>query len=93
MYRTNEMKMKIALMAMMVVGLTACSNSDDAVRALDGAGYTAVETHGWSAFACSRDDFFSTKFTATNPNGKRVSGAVCSGLFFKNAKITFQRRM
>lgn len=73
----------------LVVMLAGCSNSSDARRALDAAGMTNIQTHGWAPFACGEGDFFSTKFTATNPQGKQVSGAVCSGLIFKNATIRY----
>lgn len=69
--------------------LIGCTNSDDAIRALDGAGYTQIEIGSYSWFACGSEDFYSTKFTATNPLGKRVSGVVCSGLLIKNATIRF----
>lgn len=80
---------KILFLALIAVALSACSNSNDAHRALTGAGYTDIETHGWSPFACGEDDFFKTKFTATNPAGQRTKGTVCSGLIFKNATIRF----
>ena len=81
------MKKFIAAVAMLV--LAGCSNSNDAMRALTNAGYTDISTHGWAPLQCGRDDTFSTKFTATNPAGNRVSGVVCSGLLFKNATIRF----
>lgn len=52
-------------------------------------GYKNIQTHGFDLFACSEDDFYSTKFTATNPAGQQVSGVVCSGLIFKGATVRF----
>lgn len=78
---------RILLLSLLALSLTACSNHGDAVKALEAQGFTDVQTTGWSAFACSKDDFYSTGFTATNPQGKRVSGTVCSGMLFKNATI------
>lgn len=75
--------------SLFTVGLGGCSNPQDAERALTGAGYSNIQTHGFDLFACSDSDFYSTKFTATNPAGKPVSGVVCSGLLFKNATIRF----
>lgn len=59
--------------------LAACSNQDAALETLQSAGYTNIETTGWVAFMCGKDDTFSTGFIATNPAGKRVEGAVCGG--------------
>lgn len=78
---------RILLLAVLALSLTACSNSNDARKALEAQGFTDIETTGWSAFACSEDDFYSTGFVATNPQGKRVKGTVCSGFLFKNATI------
>lgn len=66
--------------------LAACTSHTDAQRALEGAGYTQIETGGRAWFACSKDDAFATRFTATGPTGRRVSGAVCSG-WFKGSTI------
>lgn len=77
----------ILLTTMLALSLTACSNSNDAVKALEAQGFTDIQTTGWSAFACSDDDFYATGFVATNPQGKRVKGTVCSGVLFKNATI------
>jgi len=84
--------MKRILMAILILVAIAsygCTSQDDAERALYSAGYTYVEVGGFDMFACGDGDFYHTKFTATNPQGKRVSGVVCSGLFFKGATIRF----
>lgn len=78
---------RILLLAVLALSVSACSNGNDARKALEAQGFTEIETTGWSAFACSEDDFYSTGFVATNPYGKRVNGTVCSGLLFKNATI------
>lgn len=67
--------------------LAGCTQSDDAVRVLESAGYTEVALNGYDFFNCSQDDFYKTKFSAKGPNGKPVSGVVCAGLFFKGATI------
>lgn len=74
---------------LLVGGLSACSDSSTAKEALTKAGYSNIKIQGHSWFACSDDDFYSTKFTATNPVRKQVSGTVCNGLLFKNATIRF----
>lgn len=81
--------MKMIIVMLAVVILSACTCSNDARRALTAAGYTNIQPGDYAWFACSKDDFFHTKFTATNPLGKTVSGVVCSGLIFKNATIRY----
>ena len=51
-----------------------------ATDTLDSHGFTNIETTGYSWFGCGRGDLWHTKFTATNQNGKEVSGVVCKGL-------------
>lgn len=76
------------LIVLVFFTLIGCSSSNDAQKALKAAGYTDIQTHGKAFFACSEDDTFSTKFSATNPSGKRVSGTVCSG-WIKGSTIRF----
>ena len=66
----------------------SCTNEHATVSTLKKAGFTKVETTGWSAFACSDDDTYSTGFIAVNPSGVKVDGTVCCGLF-KNCTIRF----
>lgn len=88
--KTLKMRLKTVVAVCFIVGLcAACSSPEDARRALTGAGYSNIETHGYDFFACGQDDFYHTKFSATNPQGKRVDGVVCSGLLFKSATIRF----
>lgn len=79
------MKTLLGIFALMI--MSGCSNHDDAVRALKSAGYSNVQTQGYSWFACGQDDTYHTKFTALNPAGRQTSGVVCSGLFFKSSTI------
>lgn len=69
--------------------LAACSNSNDAIKALDSMGFTEIKTTGYSWFSCSDSDFYSTGFIAINNHGKEVRGAVCSGFMFKNSTVRF----
>lgn len=86
----KALKLKTLLVVSLIIGLcAACSSPEDARRALNGAGYSKISTHGYDFFACGQDDFYHTKFSATNMQGKRVSGVVCSGLLFKSATIRF----
>jgi len=82
--------MKKIIFALIVATMfCACSNSQDAERVLQENGFTNIQTTGYSFFACGKDDFFSTGFTATSVNGSQVSGTVCSGLLFKGSTIRF----
>lgn len=78
--------MKKLLLILSVLALSACSSSTDATKALQGAGYTEIQTDGYSFFGCGQDDSFKTKFTAKGPTGVKVEGVVCSG-WFKGSTI------
>lgn len=77
----------VALAALVALG--ACSDADETRRTLKSAGYSNIQTTGWSAFSCGKDDTYSTGFVATNPSGQRVEGVVCCGLVFKGCTIRF----
>ena len=79
--------MKYAMLGLLSILLLGCSAPDTATKALKGAGYSQIKITGWSPFSCSKDDTFSTGFEAKGPTGVSVTGAVCSGLIFKNATI------
>lgn len=68
--------------------LSACTAPDDTRRTLSDAGYTDIEVGGFAPFFCGRDDVFATQFTATNPLGNRVRGAVCCG-WMKGCTVRF----
>jgi hypothetical protein len=78
---------KMIVMALICLGLSGCYSTSDAEKALQAEGFTNVEVTGHAWFACSKDDFYGTSFNATNSQGKRVSGSVCSGFPFKNSTI------
>lgn len=72
--------MKNILLAIaLILSLSACSSHNDAVEALQALGMKDIETTGYRFFGCPKDDSFHTGFVATNPQGQRVSGVVCSG--------------
>lgn len=79
------MKKYLSLLAIGAL-VSACDDPKTARRALDNAGFTRIETLGWSFFGCGQDDDFATRFRAVNYNGKVVEGVVCSG-WFKGATI------
>jgi hypothetical protein len=80
------MNIKTILAFCVAFVLSACSSSDQATRALQGAGYKDIRITGYSFFGCDEKDSFHTGFEATGPNGQRVDGVVCSG-WFKGATI------
>jgi len=80
--------MKRLLIVPVIFALVGCSAPGSAVETLTEQGYTNIETHGHAWFACSQDDVFKTKFTATSPSGHKVKGAVCKG-WLKGSTIRF----
>lgn len=80
-------KFKALALAFGLVALAGCTDSKNAERVLESAGYSDIQITGYSFFACSKDDTQSTGFKAKGPSGKPVSGAVCSGIVIKNSTI------
>ncbi len=78
--------MRLAFIALVLLG---CTDESATVRTLQSAGFTEIRTTGWSAFACGQDDTFATGFTAKNPAGQTVSGAVCCGFLTKGCTVRF----
>ena len=67
----------------------SCTEPEKAKIILESQGYTNIKFTGYDLFACGKDDFYHTGFTATI-NNNQVSGTICSGLFFKNSTIRFK---
>lgn len=80
--------MKKLILAAMCAVVFGCTAEDDTRNTLTKAGYSNIEIDGYAFLGCGEDDNFKTKFTATNPNGMRVSGVVCCGVF-KGCTIRF----
>ena len=80
---------KLLLIVVAAAMLFGCSDEGGAKRILTASGFRDIQITGYEFFACGKDDTYSTGFTATGPTGIRVSGTVCSGLFFKNSTIRF----
>jgi hypothetical protein len=79
---------ELILSAVVFCALGACTDETTARRALDAAGFSDIQITGYGLFDCSKDDQLHTRFAATGPTGKRVSGVVCSGLM-KGSTIRF----
>ena len=68
--------------------LSACTAPGRSEEALQKAGFTEIQTTGYSAFACSDSDDYHTGFRAKNPQGVVVTGTVCCG-WLKSCTIRF----
>ena len=75
---------KVCTILSVVLVMSGCSNPDKATQVLKKQGYTEIHITGYSLFACSEDDFYSTGFEAKSVTGEFVTGAVCSGFFKGN---------
>jgi hypothetical protein len=71
-----------------VIGPVACTSPSTARRVLEEQGYKDIKLTGFRLMGCGQGDTFSDGFEATNVNGKRVHGVVCSS-FTKSATIRF----
>jgi hypothetical protein len=76
------------IVALLVILSAACSDEEAARRTLDNAGFTDIETTGYEAWSCGKDDSTSTGFRARNPRGKIVTGVVCCG-YSKGCTVRF----
>lgn len=76
--------MRKGILILSVLALAACTDADGARRTVESHGFTNVKITGYRFFGCSDNDGWRTGFEATNPNGRRVTGVVCSALFKGN---------
>lgn len=86
MKKTVKFALAVVALTLCAVTVSACTNKPDARRILVAEGYTDIEMTGYAWLKCSDDDTVKTKFRAKK-NGRTVTGAVCSGLWFKGATI------
>ena len=71
----------IAVFLVNVLFLGGCTDAPKATNLLQSQGYSQVEITGYSFFGCGESDAWRTGFKATSPNGQRVEGVVCEGVF------------
>lgn len=83
------MKLSLIIATVGLLALAGCTDEANTVRTLDSAGYTEIQTTGYSWFECGKDDTFHTGFRAKNPAGKVVEGTVCCGMWSKGCTIRF----
>jgi hypothetical protein len=72
----------------LVFSIVSCTDEGRTVKTLEKAGYSEIQTTGYAAFECGKDDDFHTGFRAKNPAGTLVEGTVCCG-FLKGCTIRF----
>lgn len=86
------MRKSLILVTAMIatVVLSGCTRPGQAREVLSAQGYENIEVTGWDMFGCGEDDTFQTGFQADGPNGQRVDGVVCSGIF-KGATVRVNR--
>jgi hypothetical protein len=80
-----------ALVALAMLTTPACSDPNvEATRALESYGFTNItlETALWFT-GCSDSDAWARKFTATNPQGRKVHGVACGSFTFKGVTVRF----
>lgn len=78
--------MNKALITLAALTFVACTDDSRTRDVLEKQGFTDVHVDGYAWMACSEDDHFATAFTAKNPQGRTVSGAVCCGAW-KNCTV------
>lgn len=79
---------KVMLLLAVAMLMGGCTKPEQATQVLQAQGYKDIEITGYNVFGCDEKDTFHTGFTATSPNGTRVSGTVCSGIL-KGATVRF----
>lgn len=74
--------MKTIIFAFLVAAtmISGCTNTNKTRETLDNLGFKNIQVGGYAWFACGDDYTYATHFSATNPNGKLVRGAVCCGI-------------
>lgn len=75
---------------MLLLLFLACMTDNAAtVSTLHKAGYSDIRTDGYAWLMCGDGDTYHTAFTAKNPAGETVSGAVCCGMWSKGCTIRY----
>ena len=80
---------KVIIIILAAMFVSGCTDAPKATAVLTAQGYKNIQITGYNFFACSKDDFYHTGFTAISPNGQSVSGTACQGLLFKGTTLRF----
>ena len=72
--------MKNMFCLLIVLILVSCTNESASRNALESQGFTNISFQGPAIFGCNNNDETATSFTATNSQGRRVSGVACCPL-------------
>lgn len=81
--------MRKFIIVFLILFIQGCTVSlSDSYNALESAGFKNIQLGSYDIFTCGHDDNFSRKFTATNVNGRKVSGTLCKG-FLKGTTIRY----
>lgn len=80
--------MKVIRLLTLTFLLAGCTSTQETISALDNMGFTNIQTADIDLFGCGQDDFIGRDFVAKNPNGKTVTGVVCSA-FLKGTTVRF----
>ena len=68
----------IALAFAAIASLAGCTAPEDTRRTVEAYGFTDIEITGYRFTGCSERDAQHTGFRATDLQGRRISGVVCS---------------
>lgn len=75
----------LLIIALFMIGCPkACQSPDTAREVLENNGFTEIKITGYRWFSCDEKDLFHTGFEAVAPNGRKVTGVVCSGVMKAN---------
>lgn len=65
----------------------SCKRESDVKKFAKAEGWQSYKVEGYCWLCCSEDETFHTEFTAITKEGKTITGAVCSGIIFKNSTM------
>jgi len=79
----------LTIIALASLSLTACTDKEGAIRAIENEGMHTISVGGYAWFSCEKSDNYRTKFKAYSSDSSRiVTGCVCAGVL-KGSTIRF----
>jgi hypothetical protein len=77
----------ILVAALILLFAKGCmTSSEETINSVSAYGFKDIRTGDWT-IGCSEGERLGRHFTATNSDGKMVSGYVCCGLVFKGCTV------